>query len=158
MPFSGAGWSPCTPTQRVVGSPTGEGQDAAVAEQRHFGKNTTGLELPLWSSCEDSRDAWSSGLGWMRSWLRACVPGSVGSVWVGVCCCPPMEEVAKAFFRQAMEASNMHMLLLEGDFSTLLSPGRASKQIYPRYFVIILRLSVLFLLSLLQVVDLKPSH
>lgn len=57
-----------------------------------------------------------------------------------------------------MEASHMHMLLLEGEFSTLLSPGRASKQVYPKYCVTILRLSVLFLLSLLQVVDLKPRH
>lgn len=91
-------------------------------------------------------DGWGAGLE------------PVASVLVGVCCCPPVEEVAKAFFSQAMEASNMHMLLLEGDFSALLSPGRASQQIYPEYFVvIILRLSVLFLLSLLQVVDFKPS-
>lgn len=53
----------------------------------------------------------------------------------------------------------MQVLLLVGDFSTLLSDGRASQQIYPKYFVVsILSFSVLLLLSLVQVLDLKPSH
>lgn len=83
----------------------------------------------------------------------------MGSVLVGVCYCPLMEEVAKAFFRQAVEASHMHVLLLVGDFSTPLPAGRASQQIYSKYFVvIILNFSVLFILLLLQFVDLKPSH
>lgn len=64
-----------------------------------------------------------------------------------------MEEVAKAFFRQVVEASHIPVLLLVGDFSTLLSAEMVSQQIYPEYFVvIILSFSVLFLLLLLQVV------
>lgn len=36
------------------------------------GWDTVGVELPLWPSCENSRDAWSSGLGWIGCWLRVC--------------------------------------------------------------------------------------
>lgn len=63
VPFSAAGWSPCAPTQRVL-----QWVSRDTLGRTHW--ETIGLELPLWSVCEDSRDAWSSCLGWWGAGLE----------------------------------------------------------------------------------------
>lgn len=45
-----------------------------------------------------------------------------------------MEEVAKAFFRQEVRISCIHVLLLVGDFSTPLPAGITAD--FPKYFAV----------------------